>query len=113
MSKTPRFLLATNTKATDTHYILHAGKQPFLAQVYKFDTEEERATFHAQRMEECEASGFPFLGGQTRHAEKGYYYYFSVIEIYGPVPGTQDAADKVAKKMTRMSDWYVFNVLDK
>lgn len=112
MSNSPTFLLATNKEAApDVDYILHTGRPAFLAQVYKFDSEEQRAEFGANYMAQCEAAGVPCLGSQSRKPWNNAHYFFAVISIFEGIEPTEKQANKLARLTRRMADWYLYNVL--
>ena len=115
MKKLPKFLHLANTKASEgREFILHTGRPAWLAEVFKFDTEEQILEFGKAITEKAYESDAPTLvASRSRKPWNGKHYFFLVIALYDNFENTQAEADRVARTARRMSDWYMYNVLNK
>lgn len=114
MKKLPKFLHLANTKAAEgREFILHTGRPAWLAEVFKFDTEEQIIEFGKEITEKAYEPGAPALiASRSRKPWNGKHYFFLIIALYENYENTQTEADRVARIARRMADWYLFNVLN-
>ena len=113
MSKLPTFLHLANLKAAPgREFILHTGRPSFLAEVFKFETDEQIVQFGQHFMQLCEAQKATCIASRSRKPWNGIHYFFAAVQVYENYENTQAEADRVTRIARRMADFYLYNVLN-
>lgn len=101
--KTPKFLICDNPladKAAGLLYILHTREPLVLAAVHEFEPDDEEGQMEAKRYYNTKGT----LNLADRYVVLGAIWVVPGDKLATKEP--QDQADKIAKTMRLMADWY-------
>lgn len=115
MKNTPTFLNFANERAAPGRaFVLHTRRPAFLSEVFIFNTEAEIIEFGKATMGKADQPGaLPVIASRSRKPWNGKHYFFLCVAIFESFEYTQKEIDRLARITRRLSDWYLYNVLNK